>query len=333
MSPLLSRVADSIYWTSRYIERAENLSRFIGVNLNLWLDMPPGVKEQWEPLLEATAQRAEFLAHYDEVTQQNVIEFLTFDPDNPNSILRCLHAARGNAHSVREAISSEMWEQINKFYLFVKSQSFRGLYVGDPLGFFERIKTEAHLFAGIMDATMSHGEAWNFGRLGRLLERADKTSRILDVKYFILLPSAQEVGTPFDNLQWAALLRSASGLEAYRKQHGRIAPERVAEFLLLDQQFPRSVLFCVSSADESLRAITGTPPASFSNAVERLVGRLKARLTYARIQEIVTAGLHEFLDELQAELNAAGDAIVETFFAMRPVAPVGPRRHLELGVQ
>ena len=316
--PLLSRVADSIYWMHRLIERAENTARFIDVTFNLSLDRPEGDHGAWEPLLAAMAQRKDFSKRYDEPTQQNVIEYLTFDQENPNSILRCLHAARDNARSVREVISTEMWEQINEFALFVGSAGFRGLYSGDPSSFFKRIKTEAHLFSGVTDATMPHGEAWHFGRLGRRLERADKTSRILDVKYFILLPSVADVGTPFDNLQWAALLKSVSGLEAYRRAHGRIGPDAVAEFLLLDREFPRSVLFCVAAAEDSLRRITGSPPGTFTNAAEQMVGRLVARLTYARIKEIIDAGLHEFVDDLQRDLNAIGDAIFDSFFALRP---------------
>lgn len=322
---MLSRVAEAIYWMSRYIERAENTARFIDVNLNLMLDLPAGSAEQWEPLLRATADLPVFSEHYDSATAENVIEFMTFDPDNPNSILRCLHIARENARSVREVISSEMWEQINTFHLMVTSASFQGL-MGNPYGFFSRVKNESHLLWGLTDATMSHGEAWHFGRLGRLLERADKTSRILDVKYFILLPAVSDVGSPFDNLQWSALLRSASALEMYRKRHGRIAPDKVVDFLLLDHDFPRSVRFCICKAEESLRATLGSAPGTFSNTADQQMGRLRGRLDYLSVEEIISVGLHEFLDALQQEMNTAGEAIFDTFFAMRPVGDYDPRR-------
>ncbi|MGH7425069.1 MAG: alpha-E domain-containing protein, partial [Candidatus Methylomirabilales bacterium] len=168
-------------------------------------------------------------------------------------------------------------------------------------------------------ATMSHGEGWHFGRLGQRLERADKTSRILDVKYFILLPALADVGTPFDNLQWSALLKSASALEMFRKRWGRMSPERVADFLILDRHFPRSILHCLTQAEKSLRAISGSPPGTFQNPAEQLLGRLRARLVYTPIEEIVAFGLHEFLDDLQTQLNRIGDAIFEAFFAVRPV--------------
>src|SRR5215216_2360888 len=230
---MLSRVAESIYWMSRYIERAENVARFIDVNLNLMLDLPVGSAQQWQPLVDITGDTQEFAKRYGASTQHSVIQFLTFDTDNVNSILACVRAARENARSVREVISSEMWEQLNESYLMVNSAESDG-YPTDPQELFASVKMASHLFAGVTDATMTHGEGWHFCRLGRKLERADKTSRILDVKYFLLLPTVADVGTTFDDLQWAAVLRSASAFEMYRKRYGRIAPNRIVEFLLLD---------------------------------------------------------------------------------------------------
>lgn len=321
---MLSRVADSIYWMNRYMERAEDTARVIDVNLALSLDLPPGSSEQWEPLLSATGDLEAFRTLSDAPTRANVIEFMTFDERNPNAILGCLESARENARSVRDQISSEMWEQLNRLYLLVRSARFRGLAATDPHEFFQRIKTESHLFEGITDATMSRNEAWHFGRLGRKLERADKTSRILDVKYFILLPAVTEVGTPFDDLQWSALLRSVGALEMYRKRHGRIAPDRVAEFLVLDRHFPRSILYCLTKAEESLNAITGSTPGTYANRPEQLVGRLRSHLAFTPITDVIGVGLHEFLDALQAEMNRLDDAIFETYFALRPPGEAEP---------
>src|ERR1017187_3014573 len=256
---MLSRVADSIYWMSRYIERAENVARFIDVNLNLMLDLPAGSTQQWWPLVDTTGDHEEFTRRYGAATQQSVMQFLTFDADNPNSILSCLRAARENARSVREIISSEMWEQLNKFYLMVTSAVASPEVLEDPHEFFNGVRMSSHLFAGVAEATMTHGEAWHFSRLGRMLERADKTSRILDVKYFILLPTIADVGTTVDDLQWAAVLRSASAFEMYRKTHGRIGPRRVVEFLLLNAEFPRAIHHCLIASRESVHAISGTP--------------------------------------------------------------------------
>lgn len=316
---MLSRVANSIYWMRRYIERAENIARFIDANLHLTLDRGPGTEEQWKPLVLTLSDLPLFEERYDEATRANVIEFLTFDAENPNSILSCLKAARENARIVRDAISSEMWEQVNTFYLFVAAGSYRDFQAGDTHSFFTRIKTQAHLFNGITANTMSHSEGWHFGQLGRQLERADKTCRLLDVKYFIMLPSVTEVGSPFDALQWEALLRSASAFEMFRKRHGRVTPDKVAEFLLLDREFPRAICHCLCSAQESLHAITGSRVGTFNNTAEQQLGLVVSQLNFARIEEIISFGLHEFLDRVQVQLNQIGDAIFDKFIAQKPL--------------
>jgi uncharacterized alpha-E superfamily protein len=191
--------------------------------------------------------------------------------------------------------------------------------MASPDSFFSEVKKASHLFDGITEATMSHGEGWHFYRMGRLLERADKTSRLLDVKYFILLPSAADVGTPLDDIQWAAVLRSASALEMYRKRHGHIAPERIIEFLVLDREFPRSIHYCLTTANDSLHAISGTPIGMFRNAAEQHLGRLRSELAYTDTQQIIDSGLHEFLDALQKKLNLVDQSIFDTFFALRPI--------------
>jgi uncharacterized alpha-E superfamily protein len=311
---MLSRVADSIYWLNRYIERAENIARFMDVNFNLCLDAGSG-EAQWEPLISTTGDNEFFKEHYGEATEENVVRFLTCDRDYPNSILSCLSYARENARSIREVISSEMWEQVNALYWLVKDTCATQI-TGDLPGFFQAVKQGSHQFAGIMDATFSHGEGWHFGRLGRRLERADKTARILDVKYFILLPSVQDVGTLLDELQWMALLKSASAYEMYRKQgQHRITPRGVVEFLLLDRQFPRSVSYSLSAAETSLRAITGTPAGQWRNSAERSLGHLNAELDFITIDEVFDQGLHEFLDRLELQLNGLDTSIFESFFS------------------
>jgi len=323
---MLSRVADSIYWMSRYIERAENVARFVDVNLHLLLDLPMGSTQQWQALVDTTGDSQEFLSRYGAATQKNVIRFLTFDVVNINSIASCLRMARENARSVREVISSEMWEQVNQFYLMVSSAAAsRKSALSDPHEFFASVKTASQLFAAVSDATMTHNEGWHFQRLGRELERADKTSRLLDVKYFLLLPAVADVGTTADDLQWAAVLRSASAFEMYRKRHGRIRPDYVAAFLLLDPDFPRAVQFCLLRARESVHAISGTVPGMFRNAAERLLGELCSELAYSQIVDIIGGGLHEYLDRLQSKMNEVSDGIYETFFAVRRAVPSADR--------
>ncbi len=315
---MLSRVADSIYWMSRYVERSENVARFVDVNLNLMLESPSGADQQWNPLVNITGDHVEFDKRYPAgPTRENVIQFLTFDGDNPNSILSCLRAARENARSVREIISSEMWLQLNTSYLMVNAAASSGKGFESPHEFFTEVKLSSHLFTGITDATMTHGEGWHFCRLGRKLERADKTSRILDVKYFILLRSLADVGTPFDDVQWAAVLRSASAFEMYRKRHGRVSPKAIVEFLLLDPEFPRAIRFCLNSAQVSLHAISGTPIGAHRKPVEKLLGQLCSDMAYANVDEVVNAGLHEYLDMLQTNVNQVSEGIHDAFFAKR----------------
>jgi uncharacterized alpha-E superfamily protein len=183
---------------------------------------------------------------------------------------------------------------------------------------FRSIRLGSHLFQGIMDSTMTHSEGWHFARLGRQLERADKTSRILDVKYFMLLPSLKDIGTPYDDIQWSAVLKSVSGFEMYRKKHGRLQPRDIVDFLVLDREFPRSLHFCIHKADESLHAITGTPMGAFQWPSERLTGLLRAELDFMSVEQILREGLHEHLDLLQAKMNAIGQGLSEDFYAWTP---------------
>ncbi len=315
---MLSRVANSIYWLTRYVERAENVARFVDVNLNLLMDSPIGTAQQWEPLIRTTGDLALFRERYGDATADNVIQFLTFDSSYPNSIISCLQSARENARSVREIISSEMWERVNAFYFLVRDAS-KISPMTDISNFFSDVKMESHLFAGVMDGTMTHNEAWHFGQLGRMVERADKTARILDVKYFILLPSVQDVGTPLDELQWISLLKSTSGYEMYRKCQHRIAPRDVVQFLVLDREFPRSIQFCLLQAERSLHHITGGTPGIWHKPVERALGKLRAELDYTTIEEISSQGLHEFLDQLEDAFNDVHHKIHETFFELKVV--------------
>jgi uncharacterized alpha-E superfamily protein len=316
---MLSRVADCVFWMSRYIERAENVARFVDVNLNLTLDLGGSLANQWDPLIYTAGDHDQFYQRYGVANQKNALAMLAFDDENPNSIVSCLKYARENARSIREIIAAAVWEELNKFYLFVRDAARHGQITDNPFGFFSHVKRSSQLIVGIMEATMSRGEAWHFAQMGRLLERADKTSRILDVKYYILLPSVADVGTPMDAIQWSALLKSASALEMYRKKHGRISPPEVVEFLTLDAEFPRALRFCLQGTEQSLRAITGTPPATFRNQAERRLGQLRSELDYAQIADIIDRGLHEFIDNFQRQLNLAGEAVHATFFAHRTV--------------
>jgi uncharacterized alpha-E superfamily protein len=319
--PMLSRVANSIYWMARYIERAENLARYIEVSLNVILDQPDSAEHQWKPLILATGDEAVFSERYGKPDAQSVIHFLTFDPEYANSIKSCLTQARENARTIREAISSEAWEQINEFYHWLRKSQQKEMPLDQLAQFYERARLHSHLFSGILDATMSHGEGWHFANLGKLIERADKTSRILDVKYFTLLPNVQDVGTTIDDLQWSAVLRSVSGFEVYRKRHRTITVPRVVEFLFLEREFPRAVRFCLEGADRSLHAISGSREGDYKNLAEQRLGQLRSTLAYADAQQIIDSGLHEFVDDFQVKLIEIDEAIFDTFFALRNTSP------------
>jgi uncharacterized alpha-E superfamily protein len=311
---MLSRVAESVYWMSRYIERAENVARVVGVNLKLEIDLSGIAEEQWDPMVQVSGGHADFRKRYDVASRANVIEFLTFDRQNPNSVASCVATARENARTVREIISSEMWGEINDFYLSVTALDARERVRRDAADFFQQVQRTSHLVEGTKNETMEHGEAWHFSQLGRHIERADQTSRILDVKYFLLLPSAADVGKPVDDIQWSAVLRSTSGFEAYRRTFGLVSRESVVAFLLFDRQFPRSVHHCVTRAQASLHAVTGTPLRRFGNQAEQQLGRLVAELDYSDPGEAIASGLHEVIDGLQDRFNQVGQAITTSFF-------------------
>lgn len=312
--PLLSRVADSLYWMARYVERAENLARILEVNLHLQLDLPLD-GNQWQPLIDTCGEAPAFKEKYGEATEETVIEFLAKDREYADSIVSCLFAARENARSVRDTISSEMWEHLNGLYLRVRQEFLRPVGELTPEDF-RSLRLSGHMFQGMVDATMSHNEAWHFVRLGRQIERADKTSRLLDVKYFMLLPSVSDVGTPYDDLMWAAVLRSASGFETYRQSRGAISPERVVDFLVLDPDFPRSIRHSIGRAVDSVEAITlGEGCGSCG-----LLRELEKELDALQVETMIDSGLHEFLDRFQLKLNAVGGGLQRDFFALPQAA-------------
>ena len=322
---MLSRVAESLYWLSCYIERAENNSRILDVNLQLTLDMDHcdhDEKRSWSPILATLEDQTLFNENYPTVTADGVCEFVTFAKENPNSILSSVSRARENARTVREYISSEMWERINSLYLWLNSVQARQIYAASAIDFYRHVVDCSHQFHGTTDATLTHGDGWNFLQLGKYLERADSASRIIDLKYHILLPSGEKVGGDVDTLQWIAVLKSCSAFEAYRKiQTGQVTPWSVAEFIILHDSFPRSIRFCVERLRHALHALSGSDLAHFSNEAERLAGRLSSDLNYARINDILNTGLHQYLDKIQLRLSEIATAMYKTYCEWREPEP------------
>ena len=318
---MLSRVADAIYWMSRYVERAENVARFADVSLNLALDMPSGAPEPWAALVAVTGDDAFFARAYGEPTRENVLRFLTFDREYPSSVLSCLRAARENARTVREIISSEMWEQVNKAYLLVREASSLSSCLEAPHEFLAAVKEASHLFVGTTYLPLPLDGRQHQMCIGQSFERADKTSRILDVKDFVPGPA----GSGYEELAWSALLKSASALEMYRKRHGVIVPARVLEFLVLDRRFPRSLRYCISKAERSLQAIVGATLEGRESKAERALGRLRAELEFATVDDVLARGLHAYMDAMQEKLNEVGEAVWATFVAVQPEDDEAPR--------
>ncbi len=304
---------------NRYLERAENVARFIETQLYMILDLPKLREDPkaWKPLVNITGDDSYFSEKFGDPTMENVMFFHTFDNDYPHSIKSCLTAARENARSIREVIPSEIWEMINKLYLEVAGIGKSSKIIKNPHKFYSDIKMGSELILGIAYSTLSRGEAWHFSQLGRYLERADKTSRILDVKYFTLLPKLDYVGSSMDNVQWAALLKSTSALEMYRKKFNLIIPENIVDFLTFDREFPRSINYCVHHSEQSLARITGVPIGAFDKELERKLGKVTEKLSYSSAGEVMTSGLHEFLDGIQSDLNNLCNVIFEKFFEIK----------------
>jgi len=314
---MLSRVAHSLYWMSRYIERAENVARLLEVNLQFLLDFqgvsPDYLQDHWGSILASSGEAPVFSQFHEIADGRNVVEFLALDPRNPSSILACVFAARENARMIRDQISLEMWEVINELHLFLKDRKTSDVWKAQPYDFFQQIKRQSHLFQGLTDATFSRSEGWEFMQFGKWIERADKATRILDVKYHILLPSSTDVGGAIDTAQWQAVLRSASALEGYRRFYvHEILPWRVAEFLLFSDSFPRSLHFCALRVDEFLRRITNETKARSPTKAARAARRLLADLRSLSIADVLRRGLHEFLLEVQKSLDRISDEVVQT---------------------
>lgn len=316
---MLSRTANSIYWLSRYIERAENVARFIDVNLLLMLDLPEVTPQHWEALVFTTGDIEMFRERYDQANQANVIRFLAFDRENPNSLVSTIQKTRDNARSVLDYISYSMWEQINTFNLLLREAERNPQVLHTPDPFFTQFKRECQLFDGIFHSTMSHGEAWHFSSLGRFLERADKTARLLDVRHFMPTTDDNSVESPFDTIQWLAVLKSVDALEMYRQRFRGVSPWRLYEFLMLDKEFPRSILYCLHKAANSLRILIGRKDNyRFQNQAEQQLLKLCCQLEYENQEDIINDNLHECLDTIQQKLNTVHDHIHQLFFARRP---------------
>jgi uncharacterized alpha-E superfamily protein len=308
---MLSRVADSLYWMSRYLERAEHTARVVNVNLNLTLDRTPVAAARHWGSLVASLRTPPTVVGSTSLT--DVATTSTFDLANKDSIAACIAAARENARQVREQISSEMWEQLNSLFLGVRDASLDAGWTSRTYEFLSSVTQGAHLFAGITDATMTHGEGWQYIQVGRFLERAISTAAILDAHYREFLGSVDQPTEVDEYVEWVGLLRSCCAFEAYcRRYTADLRSRRIAEFLILDSEFPRSIRFAADRVETAVRAIARLSGRGGGRA-ERLAGRLRASLNYGQVDEIMDESLERYLESIKRQCGQIHAALAQAY--------------------
>ncbi|MFY9845433.1 MAG: alpha-E domain-containing protein [Terriglobales bacterium] len=309
---MLSRVADSLYWMSRYLERAEHTARLIDVDFQLRLDQSPEAGSgRWRRLLEALQAPIPEDGTIDATTLTHI---LTLDKDNSSSIISCVAAARENLRQVREQCSTEMWEQLNRLYLQVNSTTSSEAWLLHSYLFFRAVREGAHLFHGVTDSTMSHGEGWQYIQLGRYVERTDALARLIGTHLSRLPYLPDQAVESEEYLEWVGLLKSCAAFEAYCKKYtAELRPLRVAEFLLLNPEFPHSVRFSVDKVHASLRAIAELTERKAEQPV-RLAGRLRATLSFSQIDEVMASGANAYVEGVRQQCAQAHTAIHQIYF-------------------
>lgn len=304
---MLARVAENIYWMARYLERAEDMARLINVTANLTLDLPKGLSPIWGQLIAITGADAAYSAgHYDE---RAVLKFLISDPASPVSILSCVSSARENARTIRDVIPREVWETINATYLYSREQASQALSKRGRFGFLNEIICQCQTLTGILSGTMNHDAGYLFLRVGRYLERADMTSRIVDIRSANLLPDATMAKATYDNLQWMSVLRSLTGYQMYRREMQlRVRRTEVLRFLFRSEVFPRSLSFCINTTQSAIGRLPNR------ERVELVIHRIKRQLDNAEIDKLVQAELQTFIDQLQIGFGQIHEELQQAYF-------------------
>ena len=317
---MLSRVADSLYWMSRYIERAEHTTRLLDVNLNMMLDETATSADRcWQRMLQALGnpKSVEWTGDPYALTQA-----LTFDIENEHSVLSCIISARENSRHVREQISTEQWTRLNRLYLQVTRPEMRSDLQsepimpdsGQPTEFLQQVMEGVHQFQGVSDSTMSHGEGWQFIQVGRYIERASATALLLEAYHADLWSQPERIPEGNEYLEWMGLLRSATAFEAYCKVYtADLTPDRILEFLLLDEDFPHSLRFSIDTLQNALEAIDGESGKSRAEPLRRLAGRLQASLSYSSVDEILSADVVAYLRGIQFQCRGIHEMIYELY--------------------
>ena len=306
---MLARVVENVYWLSRYLERAENTARIIGVNTNLLLDLPGGIAPGWLPLVDISGSRAEFDAKGGKGDERDVVHFLIADGANPGSICNSLKAARENARTLREILPSEAWELLNQFFAEFTRDLANGINKRARFEFLKRIVVALQTLAGMLDGTMNRNDAYTFMILGRNLERADMTSRIVDVRSAQLLPAETPELRPFESVQWMSVLKSLSGHQMYRlKMRTRVKRVDVLQFLLRDDEFPRSCHFCLAQLENSLGPLPRSEP------VLEVIETADKFIERAPLTTLDQPALHELIDKIQLRIHDVHARLAEIYF-------------------
>ncbi|MGW8311202.1 MAG: alpha-E domain-containing protein [Thiogranum sp.] len=306
---LLSSVAEHVYWMARYVERAENTARIILVNNNLLLDMPRSIELGWEPLVAITGNADLFREHYDEASERNVIRFLVSDVRNSNCIINSLAQARENLRTTRAILPRAVWETLNDLHAYASDNKTSGTSRRGRYAFMRRIIDYSQLLAGKLSSTMSHDQTYDFLRMGRNMERADMTTRVIDVRGSNLLPSITEELRPFDDIQWKSVLDSLAAYQMYRRHvHVRVRGREVLRFLLQDTRFPRAVRYCLAEVESCLRSLDS------SESPLRALGMAQRVLSRVGVDEIVGDGLTDFINEFQLVHSELNTQITASYF-------------------
>ncbi|MCB1189173.1 MAG: alpha-E domain-containing protein [Leptospiraceae bacterium] len=313
---MLSRIAESLFWLGRYIERAEGISRSLEVQYVSSIEEDEQHRlRDWTPVLNSFGQLAAFFNTHIEANFDNVVNFLVFDEDNENSVINCITQARENARGVRDMISKETWEILNVTYREIANFDMERVQKEGPDKFFHFLRERSYLFQGVVESTTFQGDGYQFMENGKFIERADQTARILDVKYHIPLRRVEDVGSPIDIYQWKSLLESVGAYEAYLKYYDtKILPIQIAELLIFNIHCPRSLIFCMDKAIRAIQALSNKKGKFFSSKAEQKLGKLYYQLAYGNIEEVFFNGLHEFLTGFMNDLISIGNEMNYSYF-------------------
>jgi uncharacterized alpha-E superfamily protein len=309
----LARYSECSFWISRYMERIENIARVLDVTHTF---SPASLNEQnWESVLALNSDEETFAERYETLTAENVIRFYLTDASHPGSILSCMHAARINASQIRPVISTEMWIQINTMYNTIRTRIKKDVAPEELWFILADIRNQCMMFAGCAESGLYRDQGWYFYMLGKYIERADQTTRLLDIKYHLLLPSPDAVGSTIDASQWFSLLRAASGYHAFRREYPYvISPTTVAGFLLLDRRFPRSVTACLATVSHALKKLQSQFNLVQTRDISALNEVLRTKLKSDSIEKIISGGMHEYLDKVQLHLTKLSNHIASHYF-------------------